>query len=295
MFEKLFSERFASGTQQPGETSTDRPLRGRILEGATDIGQELYVFVETLGENARRGPCVWAPIIDAEGRIYLPSGGEDCIVQFDENSLPWIVLWVPAPDSEVRQASVPLVTALPAEPYDGQVVNFQNASMAGQGVVWALRYRAASVDANGRKWECIGGSDYVIYGAENPVHMADSGAASTIAALASPQLATPLGGIWEIALQASVVYRKGEVASVQMTVFAVINVASKVGVGTVPTSGLSVLSTTANPGYWETHTSDRTSDLASGTNIGPGIQLGGAHGELDFYGITMRIKPVKVS
>lgn len=49
-----------------------------------------------------------------------------------------------------------LVSVLPTLPYDGQVVAYQNSAMATLGIVWLLRYRAASAAA--RKWEFVGGA-----------------------------------------------------------------------------------------------------------------------------------------
>lgn len=47
---------------------------------------------------------------------------------------------------------VPTVTALPTQPYDGQVVDYL--ADATNGVVWRLKYRAASASAY--KWEAVG-------------------------------------------------------------------------------------------------------------------------------------------
>jgi hypothetical protein len=53
------------------------------------------------------------------------------------------------------RAGVPqLVTVLPSAPYDGQVLDY--VADATGGVVWRLRYRAAS--ASSFKWEFVGGS-----------------------------------------------------------------------------------------------------------------------------------------
>jgi hypothetical protein len=50
----------------------------------------------------------------------------------------------------------PLVTALPSNPVDGQEVYFRcDASGDGASIIWHLRYRAGSSQAN--KWEFVGG------------------------------------------------------------------------------------------------------------------------------------------
>lgn len=50
----------------------------------------------------------------------------------------------------------PLVSALPGSPVDGQEVYYQSTAMATNGIVWQLRYRAAS--ASIYKWEYVGGT-----------------------------------------------------------------------------------------------------------------------------------------
>lgn len=62
--------------------------------------------------------------------------------------------------SELASSSPnPIVTSLPGSPVDGQECFFQNAAMAGQGVVWHLKYRSGS--SSGYKWELVGGAPLV--------------------------------------------------------------------------------------------------------------------------------------
>lgn len=93
MFEQLFRDRMM-GRDRRNTQGTDRPLRGVILTGTEVLGQELFVFIPTIGENARRGPCRWEPVV-FKGVTYTPAGGEDCIIQFDHRGLPWISNWTP--------------------------------------------------------------------------------------------------------------------------------------------------------------------------------------------------------
>jgi microcystin-dependent protein len=91
-------------------------------------------------------------------------------------------------------ATPPLVSALPGAPIDGQECYYL--ADAAAGVVWRLRYRAASSSAY--KWECIGGSPLT----------AQSTAAATVGnALAEapdnvPRLIAPLAGDWILDYQA---------------------------------------------------------------------------------------------
>lgn len=94
----------------------------------------------------------------------------------------------------LRPLKVLLVSTLPLEPYDGQEVYFQSATMATAGVIWHLRYRAAS--ASSHKWEFIGGAPL----------SAEAAAAVNITSVAyvtatgGPSLTVPLAGDYEIGL-----------------------------------------------------------------------------------------------
>ena len=85
------------------------------------------------------------------------------------------------------------VSALPGSPVDGQEVYYQSATMATDGVVWHLRYRAGSSSAY--KWELVGGA--ALYSA---VDTAETQAATTYGNLATvgPQITLPLAGDYEL-------------------------------------------------------------------------------------------------
>src|SRR5256885_16332849 len=65
----------------------------------------------------------WAP------RATLPKVGDECLVAYDEGGNPWAVAWL-------NLGETPLVTALPSSPYNGQMIAYQNASMATAGGIW---------------------------------------------------------------------------------------------------------------------------------------------------------------
>jgi len=83
--------------------------------------------------------------------------------------------------------NIPLVTSLPASPIDGQEVYYL--ADATNGVVWHLRYRAASASAY--KWECIAGPPlYAVYAtAENFPSSWSSG---------NPAITVPRAGEYDI-------------------------------------------------------------------------------------------------
>ena len=84
------------------------------------------------------------------------------------------------------------VSALPGSPYDGQVIRFQNAAMATDGIVWTFRYNAASASAY--KWEFIGGPPWT-----EEVDTSETTAAGPwqILTTPGPKLPVPLNGEYE--------------------------------------------------------------------------------------------------
>jgi hypothetical protein len=104
------------------------------------------------------------------------------------------VIWVDT--DEPSWAGPPIfVTALPSSPVDGMEVYYQSAAMATNGIVWHLRYRAASASAY--KWEFVGGSQLVArYGSVVAVS-----ATSYTNIGPTPFLVFPLAGdyqVWQI-------------------------------------------------------------------------------------------------
>lgn len=115
----------------------------------------------------------------------MPVRGDECLAIFDNRDEPWVIAWFKAPavygeggvlvfeqpaqptepipvgsfwidTDEVPppfSPTIPLMSSLPTSGYDGQEIYLQNAAMAADGIVWHLRYRAASASAY--KWECL--------------------------------------------------------------------------------------------------------------------------------------------
>jgi microcystin-dependent protein len=96
-------------------------------------------------------------------------------------------IWIDTDDVAPIYMGSPLVTSLPSNPVDGQEVHYL--ADAANGVIWHLRYRAASTSAY--KWEFLGGSPLI--------HQIDTDEGGTTTAYADfatvgPQLTTPLAG-----------------------------------------------------------------------------------------------------
>jgi microcystin-dependent protein len=91
-------------------------------------------------------------------------------------------------------ATPPLVSALPGAPLDGQECHYL--ADAAAGVVWRLRYRAAS--ASPYKWECIGGTPLTA----NTAAGVTVGSALAEAPDNLPRLTAALAGDWILDYQA---------------------------------------------------------------------------------------------
>jgi hypothetical protein len=91
------------------------------------------------------------------------------------------------------------VTTLPSAPRDGQVIDY--VASAAAGVIWRLRYRAASASAY--KWEFVGGSAL-----RSSVEAASTTTSVTYADLldvVGPTVTAPLAGDYEVAWDCRVV------------------------------------------------------------------------------------------
>lgn len=86
---------------------------------------------------------------------------------------------------------VPVLTALPADPFDGDTIDY--VANATKGVVWRLRYRAAATGSY--KWEVVGGSALV-----EEVAAGETTTSTTFAALttAGPSITVPLAGDYDV-------------------------------------------------------------------------------------------------
>lgn len=87
----------------------------------------------------------------------------------------------------VPLASAPLVTSLPSAPIDGQEIRYL--ADATNGVVWNLRYRAAS--ASSYKWEFVGGSSLRSTGAGSSTNSTTPQTTNT------PSITVPLAGDYD--------------------------------------------------------------------------------------------------
>jgi hypothetical protein len=65
-------------------------VRGRVAVAPATSEDELHVTVTTFdGDRQQWGPCPWAP------STALPEVGDDCLVIFDEQETPWVMVLAP--------------------------------------------------------------------------------------------------------------------------------------------------------------------------------------------------------
>lgn len=183
-----------------GSTTWERPWAAEILNDPLAVTGDLFVSIPGIDSDKRFGPCGWDPVPTTEGKFYIPGGGESCIVSFDDNRLPWVEAWTPYSGS-VKLGGVVIpgprktVTSLPAEPVDGEEIDYL--ANATNGVVWALKYRATSASAH--KWELVGGSEL---SSEVTANQETSSAVYVDLATVGPSVAVPLAGDYAIKMGA---------------------------------------------------------------------------------------------
>lgn len=116
--------------------------------------------------------------VPASGNLYYAT---DTGQLFVSNGTAWMAV----------DPLTPAVTSLPVSPIDGQVVDF--VADGANGVVWQLRYRAAS--SSTYKWERIGGAAMQ---AEIQTAEASPGSSFGDCATVGPSVVLPLGGDYDI-------------------------------------------------------------------------------------------------
>lgn len=161
------------GLRQPGLTDQDdvpadlAQVTGILDDAAIDAGFGAYAGLPPAGVDGR---YYWAT---DRGQLLRDDGAT------------WQV---------VGAGSPPLVSALPAGPFDGQEVVLQ--VFAGGQVNWHLRHRAAAPE--GKRWEFIGGPPLIAPGSPSAVTN------GVYADIAGAQLGLTVPGMYSIGLTAHI-------------------------------------------------------------------------------------------
>lgn len=121
------------------------------------------------------------------GNVKLSADADNAIVAHADG------LWAQAPEY------IDFTTAMPAAPYDGQLV-YKSAGPLVTPRIWAFRYRSASIATEGYKWEFMGGAP--LFGnLQSTVSVAPT-AGVTLFTLAASTLDASLGnGLYEVSIE----------------------------------------------------------------------------------------------
>lgn len=82
--------------------------RGLIAAAPADVTEKVAVTLPAYEADLTFGPCRWTPRVEPHdftvdavtftaARVVLPAKGDSCLVGFDENDEPWILLYWSGP------------------------------------------------------------------------------------------------------------------------------------------------------------------------------------------------------
>lgn len=241
---------------------------------------ETRSFAVPMGHSsAGTVPGAWAQVkIDGEVSVYIPNntGAATWIdlssVEFDTGQTTF-----PA-----GKSVIPVVTALPAGPTDGDEVYFQSTTMAASGIMWHLRYRAAATGSY--KWEFVGGSDFMsTTGAVSGI----TAASPTYALLSGPSFTIPVAGDYDVAIESRLYSTSNGVGNATYAAAFKNGVNTGVGIdqyqGSAGSAVTLVAGSLARSGRFV---------CASGDVVDIRLSMSGGSGHSDYR--TLRIRPVRV-
>lgn len=254
-----------------GYVSTRQPAPASFTD-------QLWVIVPDYSLDTPVGPCQWAAINGSS----LPAQGAAVLVTFDHNDVPvvtwWQATWTPAARP---------VTALPAQPVDGQEAYFQTQAMATGGIPpWYLRHR--KLDPNGTtnpntyKWEPVGG----VVEMEQTTGT-QSTASTTPVLLSGPSLTLPLAGDYDVTLMSRPYNTNFATGEADIILFAG---GVSTGMTLIPYQGTAGGTTTLFAGNLARTV--RLTNLAAGAVLDLRMAVNAASMTADYR--TLRVRPVRV-
>lgn len=182
---------------------------------------------------------------------------------------------------------IPLVSALPGAPADGDEIYFQNSTMAAVGARWHLAYRAGSASAY--KWEYVGGS--YMYKAGTKQSWNDRSAANNTANgyldPTAPQITVPLAGDYELDGTAVCVTNNGTAAPG-------IVIGTSLPGGGWPDSDSLANGQIAGGGVHPLASIKQLLGLSASTVISMYFMNANTGGSVSFYKANMRLRPLRV-
>jgi hypothetical protein len=174
----------------------------------------------------------------------------------------------------------PLVTALPASPVDGQECDYL--ADAANGVVWHLKYRAASASAH--KWELVGGAELESH--QTGGIAAIAAVAGTNAVVPGVAVVVPLAGDYDLVTQGFFQVASG---TPQLQVFPAVT-GTGASLGTVYLGGVEDVT----PSIAGTETiMNRSPNIPAGTSISLGLSVSVSQNVVP-YSVAVKARPVRV-
>jgi hypothetical protein len=190
-----------------------KPLAGAHVETKLrPSGAAATVYKAETGAEAGANPAT----TDVHGKVvqWLERGAYESVISaagMETYAEPWDA--VPGGDHVVDTPFLAVVlqqninkergTVLPATPFDGQEYDF--VADATNGVIWRLRYRAASTSAH--KWEYVGGGELSAFVTEiQPVTFTTAEAWQALTK--SPSITLPLAGDYTVNLSATTIQQQ---------------------------------------------------------------------------------------
>ncbi len=182
------AQQFGVNMVKRSDPTPERPVVGgyvsRSREAPKSFTDPLWVIVPGYS-TAAPYKCEWGALHGAT----LPAQGAQVQVAFDDNEVPRVVWWEGERTAEPKPA---LVSVLPGSPVDGEEVYFQNTTLAAEGVVWNLRYRAAS--SSEHKWEFVGGPTWAPPKQGSMEKKTEAAQELT----GGPKLTVPVAGVYDV-------------------------------------------------------------------------------------------------
>lgn len=141
--------------------------------------------------------------IGSDGLVVVQAGANGFVsldgIEFDTGKTTWPSgpKGDPGP-AGTTGAIIPVVTALPSSPYDGQEIYFQNSTMAASGIFWHLRYDA-SLSWTFR-WVFLGGGALYADGSKRSWNdrSTPNNTANQYLDPTAPQIRIPLAGTYDV-------------------------------------------------------------------------------------------------
>lgn len=181
----------------------------------------------------------------------------------------------------LRAQSTKVYTSLPTSPDDGQELRFL--ADATNGVIWNLRYRAAS--ASTYKWEFIGGQRLRALNSGAHLNFSTTGVGTYAAVTNGPTLAVPLAGDYAFNLNSD--------AAIAATVLTDLRTTANTTAGTVSARPAAYVASVAGS-LVTLNAVGRILGIAASGTIGQAAATNNTQGNWNQIGASLDVVPIRV-